>query len=70
MALSGLTGFNCSPSMALMIGNITDTPDEENKLVMMAKINFAATQVGEHRNVLRFLGAVVNNDARECYLYA
>ncbi|XP_048244011.1 uncharacterized protein LOC124122676 isoform X1 [Haliotis rufescens] len=42
---------------------IRDTPDEENKLLMMAKINFAATQVGEHRNVLRFLGAVVNNDA-------
>lgn len=31
----------------------------------MAKINFAATQVGEHRNVLGFRGAILNNDARK-----
>ncbi|XP_046557085.1 tyrosine-protein kinase receptor Tie-1-like [Haliotis rubra] len=29
----------------------------------MAKINFAATRVGEHSNVLKFIGAVVDNDA-------
>ncbi|XP_046552143.1 LOW QUALITY PROTEIN: uncharacterized protein LOC124261811 [Haliotis rubra] len=42
---------------------LTGTPDEESSLLMMAKINFAATKVGEHRNVLKFIGAVVDNDA-------
>ncbi|XP_048244076.1 angiopoietin-1 receptor-like isoform X1 [Haliotis rufescens] len=42
---------------------LKETPDEENSLLMMAKINFAATQVGEHRNVLGFRGAILNNDA-------
>ncbi|XP_067649272.1 uncharacterized protein [Haliotis asinina] len=37
--------------------------NNDNRLLMMAKINFAATQVGEHRNVLKFIGAVVDNDA-------
>ncbi|XP_071102509.1 uncharacterized protein [Haliotis cracherodii] len=36
---------------------------EDDILLMLAKINFAATQVGEHRNVLGFLGAVMENDA-------
>ncbi|XP_046557083.1 uncharacterized protein LOC124266316 [Haliotis rubra] len=39
------------------------TPDEDSNLLMMAKINFAATRVGEHSNVLKFIGAVVDNDA-------
>ncbi|XP_067648887.1 uncharacterized protein [Haliotis asinina] len=42
---------------------IKGTPDEESNLLMMAKINFAATKVGEHCNVLKFIGAVVDNDA-------
>ncbi|XP_071102798.1 uncharacterized protein [Haliotis cracherodii] len=42
---------------------LKDSPNEENNLLMMAKINFAATKVGEHRNVLKFIGAVVDNDA-------
>nr|AUY55153.1 fibroblast growth factor receptor [Haliotis diversicolor] len=36
---------------------------EDDILFMLAKINFAATQVGDHRNVLGFLGAVMENDA-------
>ncbi|XP_067649175.1 uncharacterized protein [Haliotis asinina] len=36
---------------------------EDDILLMLAKINFAATQVGEHRNVLGFLGAIMENDA-------
>ncbi|XP_046546921.1 uncharacterized protein LOC124257000 isoform X2 [Haliotis rubra] len=42
---------------------LKDDVNDDNRLMMMAKINFAATQVGEHRNVLKFIGAVVNNDA-------
>ncbi|XP_071102354.1 uncharacterized protein [Haliotis cracherodii] len=42
---------------------LKDTHDEDSALLMMAKINFAATKVGEHRNVLNFIGAVVSNDA-------
>ncbi|XP_067648778.1 uncharacterized protein [Haliotis asinina] len=54
------TGRTTSEMVAKVV---KDTPDEDNSLLMMAKINFAATQVGEHRNVLKFIGAVVNNDA-------
>ncbi|XP_046546912.1 uncharacterized protein LOC124256991 [Haliotis rubra] len=54
------TGRTSSDMVAKVL---KDTPDEDNSLLMMAKINFAATQVGEHRNVLKFIGAVVNNDA-------
>ena len=42
----------------------SDDHTEDDVLTMMAKINFAATKVGEHPNILRFLGAVVDND--EC----
>ncbi|XP_041368515.1 uncharacterized protein LOC121382899 [Gigantopelta aegis] len=41
---------------------IKDDHTEDDVLTMMAKINFAATKVGEHPNILRFLGAVVDND--------
>ena len=30
---------------------------------MKAKINFMATQVGTHANILTFIGAVIDNDA-------
>ncbi|XP_053374452.1 uncharacterized protein LOC123532684 isoform X3 [Mercenaria mercenaria] len=36
------------------------TPDDE--MLMRAKINFTGTVVGEHPNVLKFLGAVVGDD--------
>ncbi|XP_046349845.2 fibroblast growth factor receptor 2-like [Haliotis rufescens] len=42
---------------------LKDEVNDASRLMMLAKINFAATQVGEHRNVLKFIGAVVNNDA-------
>ncbi|XP_052105481.1 uncharacterized protein LOC127738317 [Mytilus californianus] len=35
--------------------------NDDNNLVMMAKINFFATKVGKHRNVLGFIGAVTDN---------
>lgn len=38
---------------------------EENELSMRAKINFQATQVGEHPNILRFLGAVIDDVSRK-----
>ena len=31
--------------------------------MMNAKINFFGKEVGEHPNILRFLGAVIDNDA-------
>ncbi|XP_041368511.1 uncharacterized protein LOC121382895 [Gigantopelta aegis] len=39
-----------------------DDHTEDDVLTIMAKINFQATQVGEHPNILRFFGAVVDND--------
>ena len=36
---------------------------EENLLMMRAKINFFGKEVGEHPNIIRFLGAVIDNDA-------
>ncbi|XP_041368825.1 uncharacterized protein LOC121383106 isoform X2 [Gigantopelta aegis] len=41
---------------------VKDDHTEEDALIMMAKINFQATEVGEHPNILRFFGAVVDND--------
>jgi hypothetical protein len=45
----------------LFVGGYT----EENEMSMRAKINFYATQVGEHPNILRFLGAVVDDESRK-----
>ncbi|KAL3832350.1 hypothetical protein ACJMK2_024002 [Sinanodonta woodiana] len=36
---------------------------EKDKELMMAKINFTGTQVGNHPNVLKFIGAVIDDDA-------
>ncbi|XP_062574387.1 uncharacterized protein LOC134236235 isoform X4 [Saccostrea cucullata] len=36
---------------------------EENMLMMKAKINFFGKEVGEHPNIVHFLGAVVDNEA-------
>lgn len=36
---------------------------EENLLMMKAKINFFAKEVGDHPNIISFIGAVVDNDA-------
>ncbi|XP_071137082.1 uncharacterized protein [Mytilus edulis] len=35
--------------------------NDDTNLVMMAKINFFATKVGKHRNILGFIGAVTDN---------
>jgi hypothetical protein len=38
---------------------------------MKAKINFTGSKVGEHPNVLKFIGAVVHDDAsswNSCFL--
>ncbi|XP_053381408.1 uncharacterized protein LOC128549125 isoform X2 [Mercenaria mercenaria] len=37
------------------------TPDDE--LLMKAKINFTGEMVGEHPNILKFIGAVISDDA-------
>ena len=34
---------------------------EDDALTMMAKINFFATQVEDHDNVIKFIGAVTDN---------
>jgi hypothetical protein len=47
--------------LLLLVGGYT----EENEMSMRAKINFYATQVGEHSNILRFLGAVVDDVSRK-----
>ncbi|XP_061164432.1 uncharacterized protein LOC133173456 [Saccostrea echinata] len=36
---------------------------EENMLMMKAKINFFGKEVGEHPNIVHFIGAVVDNEA-------
>lgn len=36
---------------------------ENDKTLMKAKINFTATAVGSHPNVLKFIGAVVDDTA-------
>ncbi|XP_048246416.1 uncharacterized protein LOC124142642 isoform X1 [Haliotis rufescens] len=36
---------------------------QDDILLMLAKINFAATQMGKHTNLLGFLGAVMENEA-------
>ncbi|KAK3603134.1 hypothetical protein CHS0354_042956 [Potamilus streckersoni] len=36
---------------------------EKDKELMMAKINFTGTQVGNHPNVLKFIGAVIDDEA-------
>ncbi|KAL3832351.1 hypothetical protein ACJMK2_024003, partial [Sinanodonta woodiana] len=36
---------------------------DKDKELMMAKINFTGTQVGNHPNVLKFIGAVIDDDA-------
>lgn len=36
---------------------------EENLLMMKAKINFFAKEVGDHPNIISFIGAVLDNDA-------
>lgn len=40
---------------------------ENDEILMKAKINFTATVVGDYPNVIKFLGAVVD-DARSTYL--
>jgi hypothetical protein len=39
--------------------------NEDDKLLMMAKINFFATQVGQHANIINFIGAVTDNIHRK-----
>eukprot|EP00105_Crassostrea_gigas_P033200 XP_011456474.1 PREDICTED: uncharacterized protein LOC105348641 [Crassostrea gigas] len=41
---------------------------EENALTMRAKINFFGTEVGEHQNILLFIGAVIDNNAMGPYM--
>ncbi|XP_061173427.1 uncharacterized protein LOC133182595 [Saccostrea echinata] len=41
---------------------------EENALMMRAKINFFGKEVGEHQNILLFIGAVVDNRAIGPYM--
>ncbi|XP_067649879.1 uncharacterized protein [Haliotis asinina] len=36
---------------------------QDNIVLMLAKINFAATKLGKHKNLLGFLGAVMENEA-------
>ena len=36
---------------------------EKNALMMRAKINFYGKEVGEHQNIILFIGAVVDNNA-------
>ncbi|XP_046564127.1 uncharacterized protein LOC124272926, partial [Haliotis rubra] len=36
---------------------------QDDILLMLAKINFAATKLGKHKNLLGFLGAVMENEA-------
>lgn len=43
--------------------NLTGGYSEENALTMRAKINFFGTEVGEHQNILLFIGAVIDNNA-------
>ena len=42
------------------------TSDDE--LLMKAKINFTGTKVGEHPNVLKFIGAVTSDDASKGHI--
>lgn len=37
--------------------------NEENLLMLKAKINFFAKEVGDHPNIISFIGAVVDSDA-------
>ncbi|XP_062597629.1 uncharacterized protein LOC134259048 [Saccostrea cucullata] len=41
---------------------------EENMLMMRAKINFFGKEVGEHPNIIHFIGAVIDNDAFGPYM--
>lgn len=41
---------------------------EENLLMMKAKINFFAKEVGDHPNIISFIGPVVDNDAFGPYM--
>lgn len=41
---------------------------EDDVLMMKAKINFLGKEVGEHQNILLFLGAVVDNNALGPYM--
>ncbi|XP_061179823.1 uncharacterized protein LOC133188421, partial [Saccostrea echinata] len=42
--------------------------NEENMLMMRAKINYFAKEVGKHPNLIHFVGAVVDNDAFGPYM--
>lgn len=39
----------------------------DDMYAMKAKINFAGSKIGDHPNVLSFIGAVVNEDASKCF---
>ncbi|XP_061168936.1 uncharacterized protein LOC133178201 [Saccostrea echinata] len=41
---------------------------EENLLMMRAKINFFGKEVGEHPNIIHFIGSVIDNDAFGPYM--
>jgi hypothetical protein len=51
----------CSNVYAFVLASF----NEDDKLLMMAKINFFATQVGQHANIINFVGAVTDNIHRK-----
>ena len=40
---------------------LTEGYSKDDETMMMAKINFSGTQVGQHPNVINFLGAVIED---------
>lgn len=40
---------------------------EEDRMSMRAKTNFYASKVGEHPNILHFMGAVLDDETRKLF---
>lgn len=46
-----------------LILNFADGYTKDDEFAMKAKINFTGSVVGDHPNILKFIGAVVNDEA-------
>lgn len=42
---------------------------EEDRMSMRAKTNFYASKVGEHPNILHFMGAVLDDETRKLFFF-
>ena len=57
--------YKTSHVIFLFFFSLSENFSSEDETLMKAKINFTGTVAGEHPNVLKFIGAVVDDPASE-----